>query len=183
MREIYVDGACKGNPGPGGFGVVILEDIPNWEISRSEKPPQRQEIFYAYKEHCVETTNNREELKAIIHAFDLALKYFRFETCIIYTDSAYCANICNNWIRTWAKNNWKNSKKETVENLDLVQTIYKYLNADFFNCQVAKTPGHSGILGNELADALASDNVKKMTRLIKENNLKIEIKNDIIFIE
>lgn len=166
MREIYVDGACKGNPGPGGFGVVELDgDI----------------IRYSYQKSCEETTNNREELKAIIHALEIADEYYGFETVLIYSDSAYCVNMINDWIWTWARNNWKNSKKKEVENIDLVKIIYNYINKDFYHCQVVKTSGHCGIAGNELADALATFDNKKYNNIIKKYNLTdniiIELEN------
>ena len=93
MRYLYTDGACKGNPGPGGFGVVDFQD---------------NIIYCQYKENCEQTTNNREELKAILHAFEMAEDYPDV-TFIIYSDSAYCVNMLNDWIWTWAKNDWKNS--------------------------------------------------------------------------
>ena len=159
MIYIYTDGSSKGNPGPGGFGVVVLEN---------------DTIKYSYREQDENTTNNREELKAILHAFNLAQTVFKEEDCIICTDSSYCCNICNNWIFSWAKNNWKNSKKKTVENLDLVQQLYNYLTIDFFNCQVIKVGGHQGDIGNELADALATLNNKKYEKIIRENNLFLD---------
>ena len=151
---IYVDGACKGNPGSGGYGMVIIKD---------------NQIIYKHSEQCENTTNNREELKAILHAFEYCKDLD--EDCIIYSDSAYAVNMLNNWIFTWATNDWKNSKKQIVENIDLVKELYKYLNINFFNCQVVKCKGHADILGNELADALASNNINKWNNLIKVNNL------------
>lgn len=156
MIYIYTDGSSKGNPGPGGFGVVVLKN---------------DTIKYSYREQDENTTNNREELKAILHAFNLAQTVFKEEDCIICTDSSYCCNICNDWIFSWVKNNWKNSKKKTVENLDLVQQLYNYLTIDFFNCQVIRVSGHQGVLGNELADALATDNKVKFQKLVDKNNL------------
>ena len=110
------------------------------------------------------------ELKAILHVFKLAAaapdnKY------VIYSDSAYAVNIINSWIWTWSKNNWKNSKKQTVENLDLVKELYNYLNINFFNCQVLKCDAHCGNVGNELADALATNNDNKFDKIIKQNNI------------
>lgn len=157
MREIYTDGACKGNPGPGGFGVLIKEDSI---------------IKYKYSKECEQTTNNREELKAILHALDIAYRCFYFETVLIYSDSAYCVNMINDWIWTWARNDWKNSKKKTVENIDLVKKIYNYINKEFYHCQVVKIKGHSGIIENELADALATNDEKKYNKILTENNLK-----------
>ena len=158
MIRIYTDGSCKKNPGPGGFGVVVLSEENNV-------------LEYFYNEKCSETTNNREELKAILYAFELAQTKYKNEDCLIYSDSAYCVNICNDWIHSWARNGWKNSKKMTVENVDLIQLLYKYLNIDFFNCQVLKTNGHVGVVGNELADALATFNDKKFKKIVKENNV------------
>lgn len=159
MIYIYTDGSSKGNPGPGGFGVVALKD---------------NTIKYSYYEQDENTTNNREELKAILHAFYLSQTKFKETDCIICTDSSYCYNICNDWIFSWAKNNWKNSKKKTVENLDLIQQLYNYLNIDFFNCQVIRIPGHQNIVGNELADALATLNNKKYEKIIRENELFLD---------
>jgi len=171
MINIYVDGACKGNPGPGGFGVVILEDEYIQNFGGQPQKTDKKHIAYAYSEQCKQTTNNREELKAIIHAFELAQKTFPNETCIIHSDSSYSVNTCNNWIFNWARNNWKNSKKQTVENLDLMKILYNYLSMDFFNCQVVCVPGHQNILGNELADALATGNIVKFQKLMDKNNL------------
>lgn len=156
MIKIYTDGACSGNPGPGGYGLVIIQDnIIKWEKSAQ----------------CEQTTNNREEMKAIIEAFKVADLYFPNEDVIIYSDSAYCVNMINDWIWNWARNGWKNSKKKEVENIDLVKEIYNYINKEFYHCQVVKISGHSGEVGNEIADALATSNSKKYFKIIKDNNL------------
>lgn len=178
-KIFYTDGACKGNPGPGGFGVVSLDESQirkrdkwgNWCTDSIERT-----LTYTYNEFCACTTNNREELKAILHVFRLAAAD-KDNKYIIYSDSAYAVNMINSWIYNWAKNNWKNSKKQEVENIDLVKEIYNYLNIDFFNCQVVKVPGHANILGNELADALATDNTTKYLKLLKENNIFDNLKN------
>lgn len=158
MIKIYTDGACSGNPGPGGYGLVILKDdnIIKW----------RQSGF------CPNTTNNREEIKAILEAFRLADTYFPNEDIFIYSDSAYCVNMINDWIWTWANNGWKNSKKKEVENIDLVKEIYNYINKEFYHCQVMKISGHSGEAGNELADALATSNKRKYQKILLENGLE-----------
>lgn len=156
MVCFYTDGACSGNPGPGGFGVIRISD---------------KKVLYSHSERCEHTTNNREELKAILHAFEIATKFYRFKTVLIYSDSAYCVNMINNWIWNWAKNGWKNSKKKEVENIDLVKQIYKYLNIEFFNCQVIKVSGHSGDAANELADALATGNQVKYKKILKEKDI------------
>ena len=160
MRTIWTDGACKGNPGPGGYGVVIVED---------------GKVKYKHSETCEDTTNNREELKAILHAFKIACENYRFETVYVYSDSAYCVNMINDWIWTWAKNDWKNSKKKTVENLDLVKDLHKYLIMEFFPCQVIKIKGHDGNAANELADALATNNERKYQKILLENGMEEHI--------
>lgn len=173
VKTFYTDGACSGNPGPGGFGVIEINECQirkrdqwgNWTTNFIEN-----HIEYIYNEQCEQTTNNREELKAILHVFKLAAadpdnKY------VIYSDSAYAVNMINSWIWTWSKNNWKNSKKQIVENIDLVKELYNYLNINFFNCQVLKCDGHRGNVGNELADALATNNSNKFDKIIKQNNI------------
>lgn len=156
MIEFYCDGSCKGNPGTGAYGIISLKD---------------NKIKYSYSEKSSKTTNNREELKAILHIFEISAM-FEGEPIIIYSDSAYCVNIINDWIYKWANNNWKNSKRKTIENLDLVQELYKYINIDFFPCQVVKTNGHCGVVGNELADALATQNFERYNSLIEKYGIK-----------
>lgn len=163
MIKIYTDGSAKNNGkqnSNGGFGVVAFKD---------------NEIIYHYNEQCKNTTNNREELKAILYAFELAQTKYKSETCIIYSDSSYCVNICNNWIYTWARNNWINSKKKQVENIDLVKSLYKYLTTDFFNCQVVWLKGHDNTDGNELADALATNDNAKFNKIIKDKSIKLDL--------
>lgn len=174
IKVFFTDGACSGNPGPGGFGVVQMgkltigkrDSLGNW--GKATLPS----IEYAYNKLTKDTTNNREELKAILHVFKIAAADPENEY-LVYSDSAYAVNMINNWIWGWAKNSWYNSKHKEVENIDLVKEIYKYLTIDFFNCQVKKCSGHSGELGNELADALATGNRKKMEKLLEDNEILI----------
>lgn len=168
MNKIFfTDGACSGNPGPGGFGVISLNKVHRQTL---EEYIPSYSVEYMYSEQCDNTTNNREEMKAILHVFALADKD-RENNYIIYSDSAYCVNMINDWIFNWSKNNWKNSKKQTVENLDLIQSLYKYLNTEFFNCQVLKVRGHDGQLENECADALATNNSNKLAKLFSANHI------------
>ena len=81
-------------------------------------------------------------------------------------------NMCHDWIWTWAKNGWQNSKKEQVKNYDLVRAIYTHLKKDFPNFAIEKVPGHSNIIGNELADALSTNNSAKFEKIFKENDMK-----------
>jgi ribonuclease HI len=174
IKVFYTDGACSGNPGKGGFGVVQMGQvtIPKRNQLGNIEKVTLPSIEYSYDKHSDLTTNNREELKAIIHVMKLAAADPRSEY-LVYSDSAYAVNMINNWIWSWAKNNWCNSKHKEVENIDLVKEIYKYLTIDFFNCQVKKCSGHSGELGNELADALATGNGKKMEKLLEDNEILI----------
>lgn len=109
-------------------------------------------------------TNNQMELKALLVALQYAEDnpddYF-----VIYSDSAYVVNAYNDWILNWARTGWINSKKQVVENLEYMKALYIYIKRDFFNAEVRKCAGHSGELGNELADALATGNQKKYDEL------------------
>lgn len=150
MIECFVDGSCKNNPGVGGYGVVIFE---SWNNSK---------IIYIHHEKTDNTTNNREELKAIICATEWLMKNCpKDETCVIYSDSSYCVNILNNWMYTWCTNNWMNSQGKSIENIDLIKTLYYYYSKKFGNCQILKVKGHNQVMGNELADALATFNKEK----------------------
>lgn len=168
MIKIYVDGGCSGNPGPGSFGVAALNE------------EETILLYNVSSEITQTTTNNREELKALIHAFDKTQTMFKDEQCIIYTDSAYCANMFNDWIHEWAKSSWKNSKKQTVENLDLVQQLYEFAKLEFPNFELCKVRGHVGIVGNELADALARHDDNKFVKVLQKHNIKTckEVKFD-----
>ena len=159
MIKMYCDGSSKANGqanNTGGYGLVVFRD---------------DVLVYHYGEQCIDTTNNREELKALIHALRLSQSTFKTEVCVIYSDSAYVVNMCNEWIRNWARNHWMNSKKVEVENIDLVKEIYNYIALDFPNFQITKVPGHSGVLGNELADALATNNKAKFDKILSENDI------------
>lgn len=140
--HVFTDGACKGNPGAGGWGMIILTE-------------QEDRVIFAECDRENPTTNNRMELKAILAALNYAESHPNDEF-IVYSDSAYAVNSCNSWMRNWAANGWLTSKKQPVENLELMQAIYRLLSKDFFNAEVRKCNGHSGIAGNELADALAT---------------------------
>ncbi len=143
----YVDGSCKKNPGgPGGFGVVILDDYSNY-------------LDYHY-ESCSSTTNNREEIKAILWVF---LKYgapFDQEDKIprVYSDSAYCVNTFTDWIFKWKQNNWKKLNNRQPENLDLIKAFYTHWNHGY-RINLVKVKGHFGNYWNEMADKIASGQV------------------------
>jgi ribonuclease HI len=156
MKIFYCDGSTrgknqKGADNIGGWGTVCFSglDEDNLEL----------EFFDCETNEC--TTNNREELKALINCLSDIILHYADEKCIIYSDSAYVVNMCNSWIDGWAANDWKNSKKQTVENLDLIQQIYNYLIMFFVRPDIRKCDGHQGNLGNEMADALATANYRR----------------------
>ena len=164
--KIYTDGACSGNPGPGGYGVVVL--------SEDEKT-----VLYDY--NCFEdnTTNNIQELKALIHAFAFIKSLEQNNIKItIYSDSAYAINTFTTWAQTWEKNGWVKSDKKPIKNLDLIKkgySLYKELN----NFEIIKVAGHSGIVGNEMADALANNNMIRFINILKEYKMDFFHKNSI----
>ena len=129
-------------------------------------------IEYKYAERFENVTNNQMELRALIFALKWIQARSTHETYTIYSDSRYCVTMVNEWIWTWAKNNWKNSKKQIVENYELVIELYNLLNVDFPNWVIKKCTGHAGIVGNEIADSLASNNQAKFAKIKKENNIR-----------
>lgn len=162
MINIYTDGSARGNgnkDSSGGYGVIVLKENDTYMD------------YYCAKNNISGTTNNRMELSALLRALELTQTKYKNEQCIIKSDSAYCVNMCNDWIWTWAKNNWMNSKKVQVENIDLVQQIYEYLIIEFNNFQIEKVTGHSHICGNELADAIAIGDKTKFMKILKENDI------------
>lgn len=138
---IYTDGACSGNPGPGGWGAVLEFQGVEKEIS-------------GYVPH---TTNNRMELTAALEALQL-LK----EPCevALYSDSAYLVNgFLQNWVVNWEKNGWKNSKKEPVINDDLWKALIEQTKRHKINW--CKVKGHSDNEKNNRCDEMAVAEIKK----------------------
>ena len=164
MLHIYIDGSCRGNGrdnSTGGFGIVIFDDHRN--------------LIDAYCEQVDNVTNNQMELKAFLKTFELLNTKYKNQQATIYSDSAYCINILTSWIYSWSKNNWKNSKNETIKNLDIILLLYEYYNINFFINQInfTKVDGHKGMIGNELADALATMNKSKFSDIILKNHIVI----------
>ena len=170
MFLFYTDGSCTKNRtsiSEGGYSVVILQI--------NEKNNQYVLIDY-YNEQENNVTNNQMELKGIIKAFEYSqIEPYNQDICMVYTDSKYCVNICNKWLFNWVQNGWKRYNNIPLENLSLLQTLYKYYTIDFFNCQVKWVKGHSNNIGNELADALARDSLQDLLIICNKYNIKIEV--------
>ena len=139
---IYTDGACSGNPGPGGWGAVLQYKDTVREMSGGEE----------------QTTNNRMELTAAIRAIE-ALK--RPVGGKIYTDSQYVLKGINEWIHGWKRNGWKTSDKKPVKNADLWQLLDAQVKQHKLVWVWVK--GHSGHPENERADALANRGIDELT--------------------
>ena len=133
--EIFTDGACKGNPGPGGWGAVLRMGDKEREISGGEKL----------------TTNNRMEMMAVVEALN-ALK--RPCAITLSTDSRYVMDGLTKWIKGWQRNGWKTADKKPVKNADLWQAMIEAAKPHRIEWQWVK--GHAGHPENERADKLAS---------------------------
>lgn len=140
--RIYTDGACKGNPGPGGWGAVL-------EYGGTER-----EMFGGEPA----TTNNRMELTAVIEAL-AALK--RPCRVILHTDSQYVQKGITEWINGWKARGWKTAAKEPVKNVDLWKKLDDVIRTHDIDWVWVK--GHAGDEGNERADALANKGVESIT--------------------
>lgn len=138
---VYCDGACTGNGSDnsyGGFAVVATSETG--------------EILSTYSKGCRRTSNNKEEIKAVLYAL---ICFGKMEpTVTVYSDSAYVVNTFNSWVWSWRKRGWLKSDNKTPENLDLIQA-YCELYDKGYRINLRKCAGHSGIPGNELADKMA----------------------------
>ena len=151
MMKIYTDGSANPNPGPGGFGVLVLD---NEEFF----------VYNIYTERSSKTTNNKEELKAILYALKTyGVNIFNEEFAdipIVYSDSAYAINTYSDWMWRWANNDWKKSDNTTPENLDIIMEYYN-LWCEGYRIDLQKVKGHSNNKGNIIADALAQGKLKE----------------------
>lgn len=140
MKEIYTDGSCKRNPGPGSWAAIVVEDGIVIEAMQSEI--------------VADTTNNRMEMSAILWAKQNYGSAW-INTPIIYTDSAYALNSFTTWLPNWKKNGWTKYDGGQIENLDLVK-LYDRFESIGLQADIRKVNGHSGHQWNELADQLAT---------------------------
>ncbi|NEP01992.1 MAG: ribonuclease HI [Symploca sp. SIO2E9] len=137
IKSFYTDGACSGNPGPGGWGTLIyFTDHSLYEMGGSE----------------ANSTNNRMELQAAIQALKVFRASGQIETVTLYTDSEYVKNGITKWIKGWKKKGWKTSQGKPVLNQDLWKTLDE-LNSPLVQWQYVR--GHSGDEGNERCDKIA----------------------------
>ena len=133
--DIFTDGACSGNPGPGGWGAVLRYGEVEKELSGGE--PQ--------------TTNNRMELTALLAGYALVPPG---KAAVVMTDSQLCVDTINSWAADWEKNGWTR-KRGAIKNLDLVQQLYR-LAKSRPEIELRWIKSHNGYRWNEYADALAS---------------------------
>ncbi|WP_415881410.1 ribonuclease HI [Neptuniibacter sp. QD72_48] len=140
--EIFTDGACKGNPGPGGWGAVMRYGDAEKQLWGGEQ----------------DTTNNRMELLAAIKALETLNRPCEV---VLTTDSQYVRQGITEWIDGWKKRGWKNSQKKPVKNADLWQRLDKATEPHSIDWRWVK--GHSGHPENELADQLANRGVEELS--------------------
>ncbi|MFN0303437.1 MAG: ribonuclease HI [Burkholderiales bacterium] len=136
--HIYTDGACKGNPGPGGWGALL-------KFGATER-----ELFGG----TAQTTNNRMELTAVIEALAALKRRCRVE---LYTDSQYVMNGMEEWLPQWKRRGWKTASKKPVKNVDLWERLDSLVGGHEVHWHWVR--GHDGHDGNERADALANRGV------------------------
>lgn len=141
--EIYTDGACRGNPGPGGWGAILLSGDHEKELKGAEPS----------------TTNNRMELMAAIQAL-AALK--RASDVVLYTDSQYVRKGILEWMPQWKLRDWRTADKKPVKNVDLWQALEREIARHKIEWHWVK--GHAGVPGNERADRLANQAIDEMQK-------------------
>ena len=143
MIEIYTDGACSGNPGPGGWGVLLRIDNEETELCGGEPA----------------TTNNRMELLAVIEALQ---SFTQPVTARVYTDSQYVQKGISEWIHSWKRRGWKTASKEPVKNEDLWRRLDALASGHTIEWHWVR--GHNGHVDNERVDALARAGLEQSRR-------------------
>lgn len=140
---IYTDGACSGNPGPGGWGAILMYGDHKKEISGGSK----------------DTTNNIMEMTAVVEA----LKLLKFPCKVkLYSDSAYVINAFNNkWVDNWMKNGWRTANKEPVKNKELWVALYEFTKTH--EIEFIKVKGHADNVYNNRCDELARNAINEVS--------------------
>ena len=141
--EIHTDGACKGNPGPGGWGVLL------------KSGPTEKELFGGE----TSTTNNRMELTAVIEALTALKRPCRVS---LYLDSEYVRKGITEWIHGWKSKGWRTASKQPVKNVELWQRLDELVATSGHHIEWHWVRGHAGNPGNERADALANRGVAEV---------------------
>ena len=139
--EAFTDGACRGNPGPGGWGVLLRFNDHEKRLCGGEK----------------ETTNNRMELMAVIQALESLNRDCKVK---LTSDSQYVLKGINEWMENWKKRGWKTAAKKPVKNVDLWQRLDKA--REDHNIEWVWVRGHSGHIENEIADELANQGIDEL---------------------
>ena len=156
--KIYTDGGCSGNPGPGGWAFVVLEENGVKKSSGGDK----------------NTTNNKMELTAVIKALEYisSSDELRNKKPVIHTDSAYVKNGITSWIKSWVLNGWKTAAKKSVKNKEL-WILLKDLD-DRISAEWKWVKGHAGNEYNELCDSLVGKEMDKITGKSREKKLTLK---------
>ena len=141
--EIYTDGACRGNPGPGGWAALLRSGAHEKELSGAETP----------------TTNNRMELTAVIRALEALKRHSRVR---LYIDSEYVRRGITEWLRAWKARGWRTAERKPVKNQDLWQQLDAV--AAGHEVEWHWVPGHAGVPGNERVDRLANEAIDALQR-------------------
>ncbi len=143
--KVFIDGACRGNPGPGGWGVYIVDD---------------DKKTYALKGFEKDTTNNRMEIWAALEALKYLNEKCPNETVMFITDSKYLKDAASVWIKTWYKNGWRTASRTAVKNRDLWLEFLKLKASRTIEWSWVR--GHTGVAGNEMADKLANQAIDSL---------------------
>jgi ribonuclease HI len=143
--DIYTDGACKGNPGPGGWGVLLKSGGTEKELFGGE----------------ANTTNNRMEMMAVIQALEALKRPCKVN---LYLDSKYVLQGITQWIHGWKARGWRTASKEPVKNVELWQRLDAIVSTGGHEIDWRWVKGHAGDPGNERADALANKGVSSILR-------------------
>jgi ribonuclease HI len=141
--QVFADGACRGNPGPGGWGAVLVSGETERELFGGEAL----------------TTNNRMELTAVIRALEALRRRCEID---VYTDSQYVQKGISEWLPSWKRRGWRTADRKPVKNVDLWQRLDELAAAHMVRWHWVK--GHAGHVGNERADALANRGVDSIGR-------------------
>jgi ribonuclease HI len=143
--DIYTDGACKGNPGPGGWGVLLKSGGTEKELFGGE----------------ADTTNNRMEMMAVIQALEALKRPCKVN---LYLDSKYVLQGITEWIHSWKARGWRTASKEPVKNMELWQRLDAIVSTGGHEIDWRWVKGHAGDPGNERADALANKGASSILR-------------------